>query len=134
MPSQTHAVPIAPTWLWAGRIMSALPVLLLLFSGVTKLVQPTAVIEGFTRLGYPAHSALGIGFLEIICTVLYVIPQTSVLGAIVLTGYLGGATATHVRVGDPFFGPILLGVLLWGGLYVRDERLRALLPLQRSQS
>jgi len=115
---------------WAGRFLSALPVLLLLLSGVMKLAKPPAVVEGFARLGYPESLALGIGILEIACTVLYVIPRSSVLGAILLTGYLGGATATHVRVGDPFFAPVVLGVLLWAGLFLRDDRLRALLPLR----
>ena len=117
--------------LWAGRIMSALPVLMLLLSGVMKLVKPASVVEGFVRLGYPESLALGIGIVELACAALYVVPRTSVLGAILLTAYLGGATATHVRIGEPFFMPILLGVLVWGGLFLRDERLRALLPLRQ---
>jgi len=116
--------------LWAGRIMSALPVLLLLFSSVMKFVKPASVVEGFVRLGYPESLAFGIGIVELACTVLYVIPQTSVLGAILLTGYLGGATATHVRIGEPFYMPIVLGMLVWAGLFLRDDRLRALLPLR----
>ena len=116
--------------LWAGYVMSALPVLLLLFSGVMKLMKPAPVVEGFAHLGYPASLALGLGIVELACVVVYVIPCTSVLGAILLTGYLGGATATHVRIGEPFFMPIVLGVLVWGGLYLRDDRLRALLPLR----
>jgi hypothetical protein len=95
-----------------------------------KLAKPTPLVEEFTRLGYGEGHALPIGILEIVCTVLYVIPRTSVLGAILLTGYLGGATATHVRIGDPFFIPIILGVLIWLGLLLRDSRLRALLPLR----
>jgi hypothetical protein len=116
--------------LWAGRIMSALPVLMLLMSGVMKLVKPAAVVEGFTHLGYPDSLALGLGIVELACTVIYVIPRTAVLGAILLTGYLGGAITTHLRIGEPFFGPIILGLLVWGGLYLRDERLRGLLPLR----
>ena len=116
--------------LWAGHIISALPVLMLLFSGVMKLVKPASVVEGFVRLGYPESLALGIGIVELACVVVYVIPRTSVLGAILLTGYLGGATATHVRIGEPFFAPIVLGVLVWGGLFLCDARLRALLPLR----
>ena len=115
----------------AGYVVSALPVLLLLFSGVMKLVKPAEVVEGFGKLGWDESLALGLGILELACTVIYVIPRTSVLGAILLTGYLGGATATHVRIGDQFFGPVILGVLVWGGLYLRDPRLRALLPLRR---
>jgi hypothetical protein len=119
--------------LWAGRIISALPVLLLLFSGVMKLMKPPSVVEGFAHYGLPMSLALGIGILEIACTVVYVIPQTSVLGAILMTAYLGGATATNVRVGDPSsVATAVLGVLVWGGLYLRDDRLRALLPFRRS--
>lgn len=122
--------PVSRKMLWAGRLMSAAPSMLLLFSSVMKLARPAPVVEGFTQLGYDAGLALRIGVVELVCTLLYLIPRTAVLGAILLTGYLGGATATHVRVGDPYFGPILLGVLLWGGLYLREPRLRALLPLR----
>lgn len=90
-------------------------------------MKPVPVVEGFAHLGYPESLALGIGILELVCTVVYVIPRTSVLGAILLTGYLGGATATQVRVDDPFFAPI---VLVWGGLFLRDNRLRDFLPLR----
>ncbi len=131
MQSDTQTAPVSKKMLWAGHIISALPVLLLLFSGVMKFVKPASVVEGFVRLGYPESLALGIGIVELACTVVYVIPRTAVLGAILLTGYLGGATATHVRIGEPFFAPIVLGVLVWGGLFLRDARLRALLPLQR---
>jgi hypothetical protein len=117
--------------LWGGYIASAIPVLMLLFSGVMKLVKPAFLVEEFGRLGYDENLAFGIGILEIGCTVVYLIPRTSILGAILLTGYLGGATATHVRIGDPsFFMPVILGVLVWLGLYLRDHRLRALLPLR----
>lgn len=122
---------ISNKMLWAGRILSALPVLLLLFSAAIKLMKPAPVLQEFARLGYQEPTVLGIGILEIVCVVIYLIPRTSVLGAILLTGYLGGATATHVRVGDLFVMPVLAGVLLWGGLYLRDERLRALIPLRK---
>lgn len=131
MESHTQTAPVSKKILWAGRIVSALPVLMLLFSGVMKLVKPAAVVEGFVRLGYPESHSLGIGLVELFCTALYVIPRTSVLGAILLTGYLGGATATHVRIGEPFVASILLGVLVWGGLFLRDNRLRALIPLRK---
>ena len=131
MQSDTHTAPVSKKMIWAGRIMSALPVLMLLLSGVMKLVRPAAVVEGFVRLGYPESLTVGIGIVELACAALYVVPRTSVLGAILLTAYLGGATATHVRIGEPFFMPILLGVLVWGGLFLRDERLRALLPLRQ---
>ena len=130
MQSATQTAPVSKKMLWAGRIISALPVLLLLFSGAMKLVKPAPVVQGFAHFGYPESLALSIGILELACTVVYVIPRTSVLGAILLTGYLGGATATHVRIGDPFFVPVGLGVLVWGGLFLRDDRLRALIPLR----
>ncbi|MEX0676987.1 MAG: DoxX family protein [Pirellulales bacterium] len=130
MQSDIPAAPVARKMLWAGRITSALPVLMLLVSGAIKLAKPAVVLEEFGRLGYDGSLAIGIGILEIACAAVYAIPRTSVLGAILLTGYLGGATATHVRIGDPFFGPIVLGVLVWVGLFLRDNRLRALLPLR----
>ena len=119
--------PVSKKALWIGYVMSALPVLLFLFSGVMKLLRPPDVLKGFTHLGFPETLALGLGILEIACTIVYVVPRTAVLGAILLTGYLGGATATHVRIGDPFFAPLVVGALVWGGLYLRDTRLRALL-------
>jgi hypothetical protein len=130
MQSATQTAPVSKKRLWAGRVISALPVLILLFSAVMKFIKPAAVVEALARLGYPERLAPGIGILELGCTVVYVIPRTSILGAILLTGYLGGATATHVRVGEPFFGPVVLGVLVWVGLFLRDERLRALIPLR----
>ena len=135
MPSPAQPAPVSRNRHWAGRIISSLPVLLLLFSGVMKLMKPAPVMQGFARFGYPESLVLGIGIVDLACTVVYVIPRTSVLGAILLTGYLGGATATQVRIGDPtFFAPIVLGVLLWAGLFLRDDRLRALIPLRRSNA
>lgn len=126
-------LPVSKNALWGGRIASTLPVLFLVFDSVLKLARPAAVIEGTLRLGYPENVIVPLGVVLLVCTILYVIPRTSVLGAILLTGYLGGAVATHVRVGqgpfEPIF-PIALGVLLWGGLYLRDVRLRALIPLR----
>lgn len=129
MNSETPA--ITPAARWTGRILSTVPCLLLLFSAVMKLVKPAGTAEGFAHLGIPLTHATGLGILEITCTVIYLIPRTSVLGAILLTGYLGGATLTHLRVGDPFLMQPLLGVLLWGGLFLREPRLRALIPLKR---
>lgn len=118
--------------LWVSYIMSTLPVLMLLFSGIMKLIKPPSVMEGFAHLGYDESVALGLGVVELLATLLYIIPRTSVLGAILLTGYLGGATATHLRIGEPFQMAILLGVFVWGGLYLRDERLRLHIPLRTS--
>jgi hypothetical protein len=125
---------MAANWrLWIGWGLSGLVILLLLMDGGMKLAGPTFVIEAQERLGYPASVTFGLGVLLLACTVLYAIPQTSVLGAILLTGYLGGAIASHVRVGDPWFSHILFGVyvglFVWGGLYLRNERLRSLVPI-----
>ena len=115
--------------LWAGRIISGLPVLFLLLDGAMKLVKPAPVVEATVGLGYRESVIIPIGVVLIVCTILYLIPKTSVLGAILLTGYLGGAVATHVRTGESLFSivfPVIFGVLLWLGLYLRDTRLRAL--------
>ena len=116
--------------LWAGRIISGLPVLFLLVDGVMKLVKPAPVVEATVGLGYPESTIIPIGVVLIVCTILYLIPKTSVLGAILLTGYLGGAVATHVRTGESLFSiifPVIFGVLLWLGLYLRNAQFRALL-------
>lgn len=130
MQSDAQIAPVSKTMLWTGRVISALPVLLLLFSAAMKFLKPPEVVEGMAHLGYPENLTLGLGITELACTVIYAIPRTSVLGAILLTGYLGGATATHVRIGEPFFTPIIAGVLVWLGLFLRDPRLRALIPLR----
>lgn len=119
--------------LWAGRVVSALPVLMLLMSTFMKLSHNPDMTKQFVeKLGYPEGTLTGIGVLELACVALYLVPQTAVLGAVLLTGYLGGAITTHLRVGDPFVAPALLGVLVWAGLYLRDEKLRALLPLRKA--
>ena len=125
--------PASKAMLWTGRVLSAIPALFLLLDGVMKLVKPAPVVEATVQLGYPEGVILGLGVVLLACTVLYLIPRTSVLGAILLTGYLGGAVATHVRVGEglfPVLFPVLVGALLWGGLVLRDAGLRALLPLR----
>jgi hypothetical protein len=116
---------------WTGAIMSALPVLLVAFSAVMKFMRPPAVVEGFNHLGLPSDLVVKLGVLQLICALIYVIPRTAVLGAILLTAYFGGAIATTLRVGDPYVGTILFGVLVWGGLFLRDPRLRQLLPLRK---
>jgi len=131
MSSERTTASMSKRLLWGGRIASGLPVALLAFSGVMKLIKPAPLVQEFARLGYGESLILGIGILELACTVVYVIPRTSMTGAILLTGYLGGATATHVRIGDPFIQPVILGVLIWAGLFLRDQRLRALIPLQK---
>lgn len=120
--------------LWAGRIISTLAALFLLIDGVFKLVKPAIVVETTVQLGYRESVIVGLGIVLLACTILYLIPRTAVLGAILLTGYLGGAVATHVRVGEavfPVIFPVILGAMLWGGLYLRNERLRSLVPFAR---
>jgi len=133
MQSGTQTASVSKKRLWIGRIISALPALFLLMDGVMKLVKPAPVVEATVRLGYPESVILGLGIVLIASTVLYVIPSTAILGAILLTGYLGGAVATHVRVGEglfPVLFPVVFGVVIWLGLYLRDDRLRALIPLR----
>src|SRR5712664_3808410 len=117
--------------LWAGRIISAVIVLFILFDGGVKVMRLPSAAEATVRLGYPAGLLPALGITELTCVVLYVFPRTSILGAILLTGYLGGATATQVRLEDPwFFFPVVIGVLVWGGLVLREEWLHALIPFR----
>jgi DoxX-like family len=130
---QEEPMKIAPSkaMYWTGWAISAFPVAMLLLSAAMKFARPEFVLKGMADHGYSEDVILGLGVVELTCTVLYLIPQTSVLGAILLTGYLGGATATHVRVGEysqAFMGAIPFGVLLWLGLYFREPRLRVLIP------
>jgi hypothetical protein len=135
MPTANLDHKIPPGQIWAGRILSAVVILFLIFDGTIKLVPIAAVTESLTQMGYPASEGLarGLGLLLLLCTLLYAIPRTSVLGAVLLTGYLGGAIASHLRIGSPIFSHLLfgayLGLMLWGGLYLRDRRARALNPL-----
>jgi hypothetical protein len=118
--------------LWVGRILVALSALFLLFDAAGHLMVPAAVVEAFNRLGYPISLSPALAIIELVCLVAYVIPRTAILGAILLTGYLGGAVASHLRVRDPLFDtlfPIIFGALVWAGLYLRDQRLRALIPI-----
>jgi len=120
--------------LWAGRILSVLPALFLLMDGVMKVMKPDFVVKATVELGYPEDVIFGLGIVVLICVILYIIPQTSILGAILLTGYLGGAVASHLRHGDPLFShvlsPVYFAILLWGGLYLREPRLAALVPVR----
>ncbi len=117
---------------WTARVVGSLLVLFLLIDGAGKVLRLAPYVEGTARVGYPASCLIPLGLVLLACTILYVVPRTAVLGAVLLTGYLGGATATHVRMGEPFLFPVVFGVLLWACLYVRDARVRALLlPRQR---
>lgn len=134
MSGEAATASVSKAALWGGRILSALPALFLLMDSVGKILRPAPVVEGTVKLGYPESIILPLGIVLLACTALYLIPRTSVLGAILLTGFLGGAVATHARVGDPLFShilfPVYFGVMLWGGLYLRDPRLRELIPLR----
>ena len=134
MVANVQAGPVPAKGVWAGRIVSWLPALFLLVDGVAKLFKPAPVVEGTVKLGYSESVIIPLGVILIVCTVLYLVPRTAVLGAILLTGYLGGAVATHVgRLGDGAFGivfAVTFGVLIWLGIYLRDARLRELLPLR----
>ena len=116
--------------IWTGRIFSAIAGLFLLFDSVGKLMEARPFMEGTAQLGYPTSLVFPLGVVLLTCVVVYLIPRTAVLGAVLLTGYLGGAVATHARVQDPLFShtlfPIYFGVLIWGGLLLRDARLRSL--------
>lgn len=130
--SGTARLPKGPI-LWVGRIVTAVPILLMIFSASMKFTDNPRMLDEFVnRFGYAASVAPVLGVIELACVVLYAIPRTAVLGAILLTGYLGGAVATHVRIGDPSFViPLGLGVVAWAGIFFREERLHALLPLRR---
>lgn len=132
--TQAAAPAVSAGKLWAGRILTAIPVMFLTFDAVIKLLQLDVVKESLVQLGYPVTFGLTLGLLELFCLVLYVVPRTSVLGAILMTGYLGGAVATHVRLEQPLFShtlfPIYIALMLWGGLYLREARLRAIVPLR----
>jgi DoxX-like family len=120
--------------MWAGRILSTLVILFLAVDALFKFIKPVPVVDTFTRLGLPIGLAVPIGIVLLVCVLLYAIPQTAIVGAILLTGYLGGAVLTHLRVGDPLAShalfPVYFGVLLWLGLYLREPRLRALVPFR----
>lgn len=120
---------VDPGWMrWVGFILSGLPSLLFAFSAYMNLTRAPMLVQGLVKYGFSAGVALPLGIVELASLVLYVIPNTAVLGALLLTGYLGGAVATHVRAGEPLLMPVMVGVLVWGGLFLRDVRIRALLP------
>lgn len=115
---------------WTGRIISGVVVLMLCFSAVMKMIHHEEVVKEFSRLGWP-DVIVGLGIVELVCAILYAISQTAVLGAILVTGYLGGAIATHVRIEEQFIGPAIGGVLVWLGIFLRDAKLRQLIPLRK---
>ena len=129
--------PLAPTstpQVWAARTLSTLVVLFMLFDSIIHLLKPAPVVDAFTRLGYPLSASVGIGIVELLCLIAYAIPRTAPLGAVLLTGVVGGAIATHIRAGSPPFEayifPAILGLMIWGGVWLRDPGLRAIFPLR----
>jgi hypothetical protein len=137
MPTAAETAPVSKPALWLGRVLSGLVILFLLFDGAIKLVPWPIVTETMDRMGYGSSESLArsLGVITLACTVLYAIPPTSILGAILLTGYLGGAMASHLRIGSPLFSHTLfglyIGLMVWGGLWLRNRSLRALMPLRR---
>ena len=120
--------------LWTGRVLTTLAVLFMLFDAAGKLMMPSFVVDAFGRLGFPVALGVTLGVILTATTIIYAIPRTAVLGAVLLTGYLGGAVAIHMRAGSALFErifPVMLGVIIWAGIYLRDSRLRAILPLRR---
>jgi uncharacterized membrane protein (UPF0182 family) len=120
--------------LWTGRILSILAILFMLFDGIGHLLKPAPIVQAFVQLGFPLRLSITIGVIQLICVILYAIPRTAILGAVLLTGYFGGAVAIHMRVGNPLFEcifPVLIGVLFWAGLLLRDPRLHAVFPVSK---
>ncbi|HEV7968716.1 MAG TPA: DoxX family protein [Candidatus Acidoferrales bacterium] len=119
-------------FLWVGRVITGLIAAFMAFDAVIHLLKPAPVVEAFAKLGFPIRLAVPLGMIELVCVLLYLVPRTSILGAILLTGYLGGAIAIQLPTENPFFGevlfPIYIGVFLWAGIYLRDERLRSMIP------
>jgi hypothetical protein len=132
-----HTAPPSRSAVRIGRVLSGIVILFMIFDAAMKLIPLAVVTDSMAALGYPPSAALarGLGVVILVCTALYVFPGTAILGAILMTGYLGGAIASHLRIGSPLFSHILfglyLGLMVWGGLYLRDERVRALIPLRR---
>ena len=137
MPAVVEEAPVSTSARWLGRILSGLVILFLLFDGAIKLVPWPVVTETMDRIGYGSSETLArtLGLVTVVCTILYAVPPTSILGAILLTGYLGGAMASHLRIGSPLFTHTLfgfyLGLMVWGGLWLRDRKLRTLAPWRR---
>ncbi len=134
MHTGTQTVPVSKKSKMAGNIISGLVVVFMLFDGIGKLMRIAPVVDAFNKLGLPQDLAVPIGILGLVCTAIYAIPNTAILGAVLLTAYFGGATATHVRAGQVFIFPVIFGILTWGGLYLRDNRLHALMPLRSLNS
>lgn len=132
MQTEIQTPPASSKLLWTGRVLSILSVLFILFDSVLHLLKPAPVVQAFTQLGLPLRLSITIGLIQLICLILYVIPRSAVLGAVLLTGYFGGAIVIHMRVGNPLFEtifPIIIGIIFWTGLLLRTPRLRAIFPI-----
>lgn len=136
MQSSTQTAAASGARIWAGRVLTALALLFLLFDSGIKILNLAPAVKGTVDLGFQPSVVVPIGIVLLLCAILYIIPRTAILGAVLLTGYLGGAVASQVRAGNPLFShvlfPVYFAFLVWGGLYLRDDRLRALVPLRRS--
>jgi DoxX-like family len=132
MPNTTSVSPVSKTARWIGYAMSALPVFALVMSGAMKVMKTKEVLQGFTHFGYPESTIVPLGITEFVITLIYLIPGTSVLGAILISGYMGGAIATTFRLGESWYAGVIVAVLAWGGLFMRDPRLRVLIPIRKS--
>lgn len=135
MASSIENIPISKSKLWTSYALSGIAVLFLIFDTGIKIMRESHAVEGTVQLGYPDSAVVTLGIIEAVCLILYLIPRTSIFGMILMTGYLGGAVATHVRLGNPLFSHILfsvyIAILLWGGLYLREQRLRELIPFRK---
>ena len=131
METKTAHAPTSKKAFWAGWILTVLPSLLLIFSAIMKLMKSAPVVEGFAKFGFSESVIMPLGVVELVCTIVYLVPRTSILGAILLTGYLGGATCTNLRAGESYVMAVILGVIVWGGIFLRDARIRELIPLRR---
>lgn len=138
MSPNSENIAISQKRMWTSWIMSGITVLFLLFDSITKIIKLAPVLEASAKLGFTEDNIQVIGFTLLICTILYVIPRTSILGAILLTGYLGGAVVTNLRMGSPLFShilfPVYFGILIWGGLFLRDNTLSSLIPFRKVEN
>jgi hypothetical protein len=134
MNSVSALAPTSTPLLWTARVLSTLVILFMLFDATIHIMKPAPVVDAFARLGYPLSASVGIGILELFCLLAYATPRTALLGAVLLSGVLGGAISTHVRAGSPAFEayifPAILGAMIWGGIWLRDSRLRAIFPIR----
>ncbi len=137
MESLTQSSPTSKAGLWTGRVLGGIAIIFMIFDSVIHLMVVQPVVDSFNQLGYPVDLAVILGVLELVCLVMYMVPGTSILGAVLLTGYLGGAVATQLRIHAPLFStalfPVYIGILAWGGLHLRSNRLREVFPLLKSE-